>query len=293
MLFWSLDPKEAEYRWVFLGFPLWGPLRSALRFIALGLWLFGCLFLLRIGSFIVGPFRTTRHNFRRTVYHIFVSGFCMIIGTRIRVEGERPKRPYLVVMNHISWVDFFVVARILGECCICAQDDITTFPLVGALIRAGGPVPVRRVREAVPETLALMERELQRGRAMMLAPEGVVGPGKRVRRFRASLLEVAIRLNMPVHYMSLTSRTPPGYPPASKIIFKGPDHFFFGEDIPQEELDESGPPQHAIPHLLRLLSVPWHEYTVRFGEEAISGTERIPLAQSLQTAVESIFTPVE
>lgn len=293
MRLWNLNPKKTEYRWVFVGFPCWQPLRVALRFGALLGWLFGSLALLQVGSLVLASFPNARQTFRRTVWHIFVSGFCTLLGTRMRVEGHRPERPYLIVTNHISWIDYFVLVRVLGDCCICAQDDITTFPLLGPLIRAGDPVPVRRVREAVPETLALMERELRAGRSMLMAPESMVGPGKRVRRFRASLLEAAIRLQMPVHYMSLTCRTPEGYPPASRMTFKGPDRYYFGDKIPPEELTESGPPQRFLPHLLRLLGLPWHEYTVRFGDKPIAGTERIPLAQQLQAAVEAIFTPVE
>ena len=293
-----MDAHEAPRRMesVFLSFPLWGPLRSALRFLALLIWMLACYIALKLGALLLIFSSKTRQSFRRALNSVWVGGFRYLMGLRIRTKGAVPSEPCFLVCNHISWVDYILMANLVRNCAIVLQAEDEHLPLAGALMASSDPIFNVRKREAVQESVKRMAGILRTGnRNLLLTPEGVVSPGKEVRRFHAALLEAAVLANKPVHYASITCRTPEGCPPASRVLLFGPDPYFLGPDgkIPQSEIDVWGPPRPFLPHLLALLALPWHEFSVRFAPDPITREDRIALAQALQAAVQDIFTPVE
>ena len=86
-----------------------------------------------------------------------------------------------------------------------------------------------------------MMATLRSGGSLLMAPEGVISPGQDVRRYRPRLLEAATRCNFPVHYVSLTYRTPKGCPPAADRVLFGPDPYCPWPDgkIPEAEFQIS------------------------------------------------------
>jgi hypothetical protein len=128
----------------------------------------------------------------------------------------------------------------------------------------------------------------------MMAPEGNISPGREVRHFHARFLGPAVECGMPVHYASITYRTPDACPPAKERVLFGPDPHFPWPDgkIPEKEFEGWGPQRSFLGHLILLLALPWYEIVVRFAPEPILGTDPVQLAKDLHDAVESIFTPV-
>ena len=113
--------------------------------------------------------------------------------------------------------------------------------------------------------------------------------------FRAGLLESAVQTGTPVHYGSITYRTPDGYPPPSESIIFGPSPFYRTPDgkIIQSELQAHGPERSFVKHAIGVLGMPWHECTIRFAPNPIAASDRTTLANELHDAVERIFIPLE
>ena len=82
----------------------------------------------------------------------------------------------------------------------------------------------------------------------------------------AGLLEPAARSGIPVHWATLSYRTPPGHPPAERAVC-------WWDDMP------------FLPHLIGLMRLRGFEARVVFGEAPVSGCDRKSLAQSLHAAV--------
>lgn len=169
---------------------------------------------------------------------------------------------------------------------------------MGRLVKGLNPIFVRRTKEHTATVNDLIVAAIQEGRSIMLAPETpqtTIRPGNGVRQFRGGLLESAVRTKTPVHYLSVSYRTPRGYPPPSQVIVFGPNPFYRTPDgkIPESELRTFGPERSFVWHFLCVLALPWHEFVARFGPEPISGTDRITLANELQDAVQRVFTPLE
>ncbi len=292
-----MENPSREFRSALLGgIPLWGPLRATFRLLVAFVWILSCYIVLRVLSIALIPFPESRYRARHHMNKVWVRGMRYIIGMRIKMFGEMPPHPYFIVCNHIAWGDYFLMSNVQDQCTYVLQAEDEHLPIAGALMSANDPIFNVRTRKGVPVTVAKMVDLFQRQKlSLTLTPEGVVGPGKIVRRFHAALLEAAVQAQKPVHYCSITCRTPEGCPPASKTVLFGPDPYFLGPDgkIPQSEIDAWGPERSFFTHLLGVLCLPWHEFIVRVAPEPISGTDRVILANQLHDAVQDIFVPVE
>lgn len=273
----------------------WGfaPLRIAFRLPMLVLWTLGCYGAL-LCLWPVGLYSgERRRRWSKKVARTWLEVFPRTIGMRITAEGKPPAGQFFLVCNHISWVDFIAMNAQFDSRCV-TMAEMGGMPFVGRIVSALNPIYVHRVRKDTSRVLGEITDALRAGESIHMAPEGVISPGREVRRFHAALLESAVVSRMPVHYASLTYRTPEGSPPPSMSVIFGPDpHYKTPEGrIPDSELEAWGPEKSFFVHLLGLLALPYHEIVVRFAARPIWAEDRFTLANNLQAAVQRIFTPV-
>lgn len=269
------------------------PVRVVVRLTCLTFWVFLCwcaLILASTAAFVAPSWAAAT---RRGISHVWVRCTVRLLGMRIVVKGAVPAPPYLLVINHVTWGDYFLVNRVCDAVCLLQSAD-ENYPFVGRLMKGLDPIFVDRVPEDVPRVKRSMIKAMEEGKNLLMAPEATVSPGKVVRRFHAAFLDPAAQMGRPVHYASVTCRTPHGCPPASKAVLFGPDPFYRTANgrIPDSELEAWGPERSFLMHFLRLLALPWHEFTMTFGPDPIADTNRIALANRLHDAVQAIFTPV-
>ena len=198
---------------------------------------------------------------------------CRILGMRVTVEGDGPRPPFLLVANHLSYVDVLVLLSHL-DCVFVSRADAAGWPLFGALCRVGGTIFLDRDRvRQIPRAMREMESTLESGRGVVLFPEGGTSAGDEVLPFRPSLLEVASVVGLPVSYASLTYETPSSAPSAREAIC-----WWGGMTL--------------LPHLIRLSSLPGFRATVRFGDRTFPPEDRKVMAEKLWEAVRALFRPV-
>ena len=70
-----------------------------------------------------------------------------VLGMRLRVIGELPSPPYLVVSNHISWFDIPLL-HALEPMWLVSKASIRDWPVVGGVARAVGTIFIARGNEA-------------------------------------------------------------------------------------------------------------------------------------------------
>ena len=257
-------------------------------------WTFGAYFLSLLVS-LAGLFsRSLAERWQRGISRRWVGGMPARLGICMTVVGNRPETPYFLVNNHITWLDFLVMNTLCGARAV-VMEEMVTMPVLGRLFRGLNAIPTRRVAEDTPACIAEMMATLRRGDDLMMAPEGNISPGCEVRRFRPRLFEAAVRCNFPVHYASITYRTPKGCPSAAERVLFGPDPHYPWPDgrIPEGEFEGWGKQRTFLGHLVRLLALPYAEAVVRFGPEPIRGAHPVQLAAALQQAVSDIFVPVQ
>lgn len=117
-----------------------------------------------------------------------------ILAIDVRVYETSPERPWqcMVVANHVSWLDIFVIhARHPGV--FVAKADIRDWPLLGSLVDGAGTLFISRgSRTHARRTNERIAQTLRSGRTVAVFPEGSTSAGDRLMHFHAALLQPAI-----------------------------------------------------------------------------------------------------
>ncbi len=189
-----------------------------------------------------------------------------LMGARVESYGTPPRAPFVLVSNHLSYVDILLLASRLDTVFV-SKYEVSDWPLLGVLCRAMGTVFLNREsRRDLSRVLDEMNRHLDHGCGIVFFPEGTSTNGSGVLDFRPSLLEIAVRLRQPVSYASLRYATSEGQPAAADAVCWWGDAPF-------------------VPHFLRLLSMPGFRAELRFGAQPIASSNRKRLALELRQAV--------
>jgi 1-acyl-sn-glycerol-3-phosphate acyltransferase len=113
---------------------------------------------------------------------------------RVRVHGDRssPEAPELLVANHVSWLDVYVLNAI-REARFVAKSETRGWPLVGiAAARFDSLFIVRgSIRDAARVERAIAAA-LRAGDSVAFFPEGTTSDGTRLRRFHPALFQAAV-----------------------------------------------------------------------------------------------------
>ena len=118
-----------------------------------------------------------------------------ILNIGIQIEGEQPARGEggcLIVANHVSWLDIFVLNAIHPARFI-AKSEVCGWPVIGWLCRRSGTIFIERaMRQDVSLTNRRISLLLKQGACVGLFPEGTTTDGKQVGHFHSALIQPAI-----------------------------------------------------------------------------------------------------
>ena len=136
----------------------------------------------------------------------------LVLGLRLelhldaRAGAIAATRGSLLVINHISWVDVFVIAAVTPARFV-AKAEIARWPLLGRFARAVGTVFVERRRHhAVAHVNHAVTARLRAGQSIGIFPEGTTTDGSQLLRFHANLVQPAIDARAPVIPLALQYR---------------------------------------------------------------------------------------
>jgi len=216
----------------------------------------------------------TRRNARwnratRTVaFRIVTRGIMRLIRLQVGVEGPLPRRPFLLVTNHLGYIDIVVLSAVLQPVFV-AKADIRSWPLLGAAVHQFDTVFLARERKK--DILRVNDRireALKNGEGVLIFAEGTSSGGDGVLPLKPGLLQVAIETQVPVYYACIAYRTPAGEPPARESVC-----WWGGMTFSD--------------HLVRLLGLPRIEGRLVFGSEPVTAANRKELAGRLRGLIAS------
>lgn len=115
----------------------------------------------------------------RTVWLVLYAPSSLLVKSRyLHLERVPSSGPAILVVNHVSHVDPFLVAKMVIDAArtprFLAKESIFDVPVVGAAMRGMGHVPVKRGTADAIQSLAAAVAALDRGLLIVLHPEGTV-----------------------------------------------------------------------------------------------------------------------
>lgn len=119
-----------------------------------------------------------------------------------RVSGtipEDPRRPYMVVANHESFVDILLISHLPFEMKWLSKSEFFKFPLVGWMMRMAGDIRLDRGdRKSALKVLGEMRDRLDKRVSVMVFPEGTRSASGELGEFFDGAFRVAIQAGVPV-----------------------------------------------------------------------------------------------
>lgn len=133
---------------------------------------------------------------------IWARSIVIAAGAKIVVHGaEHLDNPNgaVFVANHVSWFDIFGLASVVPWCSFVAKTELRKILLFGWAAEAAGIVFVdRENRKQAFASYELAAKEVRRGRAIVVCPEGTRGTDYHLRPFKKGPFVLAIAAQTPV-----------------------------------------------------------------------------------------------
>lgn len=169
------------------------------------------------------PVQKTRYP----VLRFWSRGMARILGMRLTIQGTPPKAPFLLLSNHLSYLDAIVLFTHL-ECVFVAKREIRSWPVIGYMVHTMGALFIDRERRSdVGRVTGLIRRHIHQHQGVVLFPEGTTSDGSTILPIRSSLLQPAADGAFPVHVAVIRYETPPSEAHASQSVCWWGGHTFF------------------------------------------------------------------
>jgi len=122
---------------------------------------------------------------------------------RFRISGSMPadpRRPYLVVSNHESFVDILLISHLPWEMKWLSKAELFRIPVLGWLMRLAGDIPVdrgnpRAAAEAMVRCKAILRDEKV---SVIIFPEGTRSETDEMLPFKDGAFRLAIDAGVPI-----------------------------------------------------------------------------------------------
>jgi 1-acyl-sn-glycerol-3-phosphate acyltransferase len=102
------------------------------------------------------------------------------------------KKNYLIVSNHISWLDIFIINS-AHPVAFVAKHSISKWPILSCLVKASETIFIDRRRiTKIKETSKEIEGFLENKGSICIFPEGTSTNGSKLLMFKSNLLQTAI-----------------------------------------------------------------------------------------------------
>jgi 1-acyl-sn-glycerol-3-phosphate acyltransferase len=138
----------------------------------------------------------------------------VIFNIGIQIEGQQPMRGEggcMIVSNHVSWLDIFVLNAIHPSQFI-AKSEVRNWPVIGWISRRSGTIFIERaMRQDASKIKQRVSLLLKQGACIGLFPEGTTTDGTQVGHFHSALIQPAIDAGVKLCPIALRYQNDDGY----------------------------------------------------------------------------------
>ncbi len=249
-------------------------IRVHIKLVSLVAWTF-LVYGLWVCAWPLGGFSLDRlRPFRRRLLKWWGSGCLAIVGVRLDIGGAPPEPPFLLVSNHLTYLDIMVHARQTGAIFV-AHSGMREWPVLGVMFRTTHMLFIRREsRQDAGRVIEQVQEALAKEDGVVVFPEGRCSRGVEVKKFHPALFEPAARGGTPVHFAALSYETPEGSPAAADDVV-----WWRWESL--------------YDHFCRFAVLPYCTARLRYGTASLPTADRKTLCQQAHQGVSALFIPVE
>ncbi len=140
----------------------------------------------------------TTKNQQERIIRFWCKRLLSIFEIKVEVTGLETylvnQKKYLMVANHISWMDIIVIQSI-KPCIFVAKSDVASWPLFGWVAQMTGTIFIKRDKVSdIKKALKKMKRRLIK-RSVCIFPEGTSTSGRYLLPFKSNLFQSSIDTN--------------------------------------------------------------------------------------------------
>ena len=115
------------------------------------------------------------------------------------VKITDPRRPYIVVSNHQSFVDILLISHLPWEMKWLSKSEFFGFPLIGWMMRMAGDIRlVRGERDSAKQAMDACRDRLDKRVSVMIFPEGTRSKTGELQPFKNGAFRLAIETGTPI-----------------------------------------------------------------------------------------------
>ena len=179
-----------------------------------------------VGDLVIGDERKKLAFFSK-VASFLAKIALMVLSIKVTAKNidrlKRGDRNYLIVSNHVSYLDIFVICSIAKSVFVANSELQDEFPM-GIVIRYGGGIFVeRRNRTTLLKDIENISKVLGMGVNVVLFPESTTSNGESVRPFKTPFLSSALKSRTDIVPICLKYKTVNG----EEINIENRDLVFF------------------------------------------------------------------
>ncbi|MEX2178951.1 MAG: lysophospholipid acyltransferase family protein [Gemmatimonadaceae bacterium] len=169
--------------------------------------------------------------------HTWCRGILRIAGVKLvlhHAERMSDGDGHVYMANHVSWFDVFALAAVIPRYTWIAKAELKRIPLFSQAAQAAGIVFIDRDnRKAAFGSYETAAKDVQRGRSIIVCPEGTRGKDYHLRPFKKGPFVLAIASGVPVIPVILYG-TREVMPKGSFVIRGGTVHIHFLDPVPTQ-----------------------------------------------------------
>lgn len=181
---------------------LWITIASLWAWLVLAVVIAVWLPLMALTRLVTAPFDRGRYTVGLLFRKIAVVQAALNPLWRFRRSGvpiSNPRRPYVVVSNHESFVDILLISHLPWEMKWLSKAELFRIPVMGWEMAIAGDIPVHRGRpSSAAEAMARCRDILKDRVSVMIFPEGTRSAGGDLLPFKDGAFRLAIKAGVPV-----------------------------------------------------------------------------------------------
>ena len=105
-------------------------------------------------------------------------------------------KQFLIVSNHISWIDIFLINSIF-PISFLSRGDVAKWPLIGKLTKCADTIYIKRGnKKSLSMAASQIENKLNKMNSVFFFPEGFATDGSKLLPFKSNFFQTAINSNI-------------------------------------------------------------------------------------------------